>query len=213
MSYCCGQPNYMGFNLPAAAMPAAALTGPLAPFLLAISLAMPFLNKIGSGRKEADEITPTQNKIGDALSQLDQILGNQTLSASDLQQLHAELVTLWNNFLSFLYQPAFTADGDTRASDGARATIEPQVQNRLDRITSMLNAVLGRPSVPTMLQGAGTPSLEFRISSDQVLPQAGFLQPGAVGPNPAQVIGPVADSGLLMKLALAAGVVFVITRR
>jgi hypothetical protein len=83
----------------------------------------------------------------------------------------------------------------------------------LDRITSMLNAVLGRPSVPTMLQGAGTPSLEFRISSDQVLPQAGFLTPGAVQPNPAQVIGPVVDSGLLMKLALAAGVVFVITRR
>jgi hypothetical protein len=203
----------MGFNLPAAAMPGAALTGPLAPFLMAISLALPFLNKIGSGRKEADEITPTQNKIGDALSQLDQILASQTLSASDLQQLHAELVTLWNNFLSFMYQPAFTADGDTRASDGAKATIEPQVQNRLDRITSMLNAVLGRPSVPTMLQGAGTPSLEFRISSDQVLPQAGFLTPGAVQPNPAQVIGPVVDSGLLMKLALAAGVVFVITRR
>lgn len=216
MSYCNNNP-YLGFSV-AAFTPIAAATGPAAPFLIAAALvgsALPFLAKIGAGRKEADQITPEQNKLGTALGQLDTILATQTLSASDLQQLQTQLAAMWNNFLSFIYQPAFTADGDQRASDGARATMEPQVQIRVDKINNMLRAVLGRPQVPTMLQGAGTPSLEFRTSTDQVLPQAGFFTPGAVQPRAPQVIGPVSmsiDSDLLMKLAIGAAVVYGISR-
>jgi hypothetical protein len=216
MSYCSG--NGLGFAV-AAAAPIAAATGPLAPFVLAgaaLATVLPFLPSIGAGRKDADIITPEQNKLGDALAQLDNILRTQTLSASDLQQLDYQLRGIWQTFEQFVNQPALTADGDRRASDGAIATMEPQVQNRLDKIAAMLNAVLGRPNVPTVIQNGGVAALDFRTSSDISFPQAGFAQPGATSPIGPRYIAPVnsgLDTGLLLKLAIAGGLVYVISRR
>lgn len=213
----CQPQRHLGFAI-AAAAPIAAATGPLAPFVLAgalIGSLLPFVPEIGGGRKEADKITPTQNQLGDTLGQVDQILSTQTLSASQLQQLGYQLQGIWDTFVAFLYQPAFTADGDTRASDQSKADMEPQVNARLDRIRAMINAVLGRPNVPTMMQSGGPAAIEFRTTSDLSLPQAGFNQVGAVQPMGPQVIGPAGgmDTGLLLKLAVAAGVVLVISRR
>jgi len=221
MSYigagCC-QPNHLGFAI-AAALPVAAATGPFAPFVIAgalIGSILPFLHlNIGGGRKEADLIVPEQEKFGNALSELDQILAHQTLSASDLQQLDAQLRDMWRRYQAFIYDSAFTADGDTRASDQSKATLEPMYQNRLDRIAQMLNAVLGRPNVPTMIQSSGVPSLEFRTTSDLSLPQAGFNQP-AVSHIPSNVIGPIGagmDTGLLFKLGLVGVIAYAVSRR
>lgn len=218
MAYVNGcRPQGLGFAI-AAAAPIAAATGPLAPFVLAGALIgelLPFIPEIGGGRKEADKITPTQNQVGASLSQFDQILATQTLSASQLQQLGTQLQGIWDTFVDFLYQPAFTDDGDTRASDQAKADLEPQVMGRLDRVTQMINAVLGRPNVPTMMQSGGPAAIQFRTTSNLSLPQAGFNQAGAVQPMGPQVIGPAGgmDTGLLLKLAVAAGVVLVISRR
>ncbi len=217
MSYVERESNGLGFAI-AAAAPIAAATGPLAPFVLgfaALASLAPFIPEIGAGRKEADQITPTQNQLGVALSQFDQILATQTLDASQLGQLRYQLEGIWDKFMEFIYQPQFTQDGDTRASDGARDTMGPQVQGRLDRVTQMINAVLGRPNVPTMMQSGGPASMEFRTTSDLVLPQAGFSQPGALQPRGPQVIGPAGglNSDTLLKLAVAAGVLLVITRR
>lgn len=215
MSYLVRYHNpYMGFAV-AAAAPIAAATGPLAPFVLAaaaVATVLPFLSHIGAGRKEADAIGPEQEKFGQALGQLDQILSSQTLDASQLQDLRNQLVDMWQRYNKFVYDPVFTADGDTRASDQSIATLQPMYQSRLDHITAMINAVLGRPQVPAMLQGAGTPSLEFRTVTDQVLPQAGFLTPGAVAPRGPQVIAPISNDNLLWKLAAAAAVVYVVSR-
>jgi hypothetical protein len=124
-----------------------------------------------------------------------------------------QLRDMWQRYNTWVYDPHFTADGDQRASDQSIATLQPMYQNRLDKIHAMINAVLGRPQVPTMLQGAGTASLEFRTSTDQVLPQAGFLTPGAVSPYGPRVIAPVgSDNSLLWKLAAAAAVVYVVSR-
>jgi hypothetical protein len=208
----------LGFAV-AAAAPIAAATGPLAPFVLgfaALASVLPMIH-FGAGRKEADAIGPEQRKLGEALGQLDQILSGQTLAASDIKQLDYQLRAIWENFLNFIYSEPFTADNDTRASDQSRATMEPQVLGRLQRMADMLNAVLGRVQVPTAVQnGSGPPSLEFRNSSELNLPQAGFFQPGAVAPIGPQVIGPAptgVDSGLLLKLAVAGGVVLLLSRR
>jgi len=208
----------LGFAVVAAA-PIAAATGPLAPFVLgfaALATALPFIH-IGAGRKEADAIGPEQRKLGDALTQLDAILRTTTLSADNLQQLDQQMRAIWQNFLHFIYSDTFTADGDTRASDQSRATMEPQVNGRLDQIARMLNAVLGRVNPPTAIQnGSGVPALEFRNSSDTNFPQAGFFQPGAVTPTGPQTIGPAptgVDSGLLLKLAVAGGVVYWLSQR
>lgn len=211
----CCYPNHLGFAV-AAALPAAAATGPFAPFVIAgalIGSVLPFVH-FGAGRKEADQIVPEQEKLGNSLGELDQILARQTLSASDLQYLDAQLRDQWNRYLAFIYSSNFTADGDTRASDQSKADMEPMVQGRLDRIAQMLNAVLGRPNVPTMLQSSGAPSLEFRTTSDLSLPQAGFSQP-AVKPIQANVIGPIADAdtGLLLKLGLVGAIAWAISRR
>lgn len=215
MSYLVRAQNpYMGFAV-AAALPIAAASGPLAPFVLAASFvasALPFLGKIGAGRKEADQIGPEQEKFGAALGELDRILATQVLDASQLQALGQQLMDLWSRYRTWVYDDAFTADGDTRASDQSIATLEPMYQGRLDKLRAMINAVLGRPQVPTMLQGAGTPSLEFRTVSDQVLPQAGFFQPGAVAPRGPQVIAPITNDNILLKLAAAAAVIYVVSR-
>lgn len=214
--------NYLGFSVApmvSSAVPIAAGTGPLAPIVLGFaalaSVALPALH-IGAGRKEADAIVPEQEKLGRALGQLDGILSGNVLSADDLKQLDYQMRTMWQKYLEFIYQDTFTADGDTRASDQSRATMEPQVQGRLDRIATMLNQLLGRPQVPTLIQSGGAPSLEFRNSSDLNLPQAGFQQPGALVRTQPAYIGPAAptfDTSLLLKLAVAGGVVFLISRR
>ena len=209
--------NYLGFAVMAAA-PIAAATGPLAPVVLAFAAAASVLPMIhfGAGRKEADAIVPEQEKLGRALGQLDGILSDNVLSADDLKQLDAQLRGMWDKYLAFIYQDTFTADGDTRASDQSRATLEPMVQGRLDRIATMLNQLLGRPQVPTMIQSSGVPSLEFRNSSDTNLPQSGFQQPGALVTTRPSYIGPAApafDTGLLLKLAVAGGLVMLISRR
>lgn len=217
----CCQPadnRYLGFAI-AAAAPIAAATGPLAPFVLAfaaLSTALPFIH-IGAGRKEADQIVPEQNKLGEALGQLDQIIANTALSADDVRQLQAQLQQIWQNFKTFIYQDAFTADGDTRASDGARATMEPQVNGRLDTLNAMLSRLLGRPTPPALITGgSGTPSLEYRNTSDLNFAGFGTFQPGAVAPTGQQVLMPTAggiSNDMLLKLAVAGGLVLWLSRR
>lgn len=207
----------LGFMV-AAAAPVAAATGPLAPAVLGLaalaSFAAPLLPTIGAGRKEADQIVPEQNKLGQALADVDTLIRNGGLGASDIRQIYNQLSGMWQTFLNFIYQDSFIADGDTRASDGARATMEPQVNARLQTLIQMLNAVLGKVNPPQQVQ-SGINQLEFRNSSDLNLPQSGFLQPGAVAPTGPMMTAPSGgvDSDMLTKLAIAGAVVFFIARR
>ena len=182
----------------------------------ALSTALPFIH-FGAGRKEADQIVPEQNKLGDALTQLDTITRTTTLSADDIRQLQAQLQQIWQNFKTFIYQEAFTADGDTRASDGARATMEPQVNARLDGLNAMLSRVLGRPTPPALITGgAATPELQFRNTSDLNFAGFGTFQPGAVAPTGPQSLMPTAggiSNDMLLKLAVAGGLVLWLSRR
>ena len=221
MSYDLTNYPQLGFAV-AAAAPIAAATGPAAPFVLAASLiatALPaVLPKIGAGRKEADVIGPEQTKLTAVLTDVDTILRTQSLSSDDLQQLAYQLNGAWQTFLNFIYQDALISDGDQRASDGARATMEPQVQMRLDTIINTINAILGRPQPAQLIQGgSNVPSLQFRTTTDLSLPQAGFNQPGSFAPAGLPVTAPVnpsgIDSGLMLKLAVAGAVVLLISRR
>lgn len=214
-----GRPNYLGFMV-AAAAPVAAATGPLAPLTfagMAIASVLPFVGSIGAGRKEADAIGPHQQELGRDLDQLDKILSTETLTVDDLRGLHAQLTGLWQSYLQFIYQDAFTRDGDTRASDGSRSTMEPQVNARLQTITQLINALLGKVTPPQAMQSS-YPSLQFRPSTNLTLPQAGFLQAGAVTLTPKQpgaiaAAPPTFDSGVLMKFAVAGALAWAISRR
>jgi hypothetical protein len=217
MSYCGNcEPNYLGFMTTAALAPVAAATGPLAPLVLGFAEAFSALDfHIGAGRKEADKIVPEQIKLGDILTQVDRIFAGQPLTISDLNALNSQLRGIWQKYLDFLYQPAFTQDGDTRASDQSRATMEPQVTARLQGIADRLNAAAGRPQVPVSVQSGGAvANLEFRTTTDLSLPQAGIFQPGTVQNRAPGVVGPTpTDNGLLMKMLLAGGVVLLLSRR
>jgi len=156
------RPRGLGFIV-ATAAPVAAATGPLAPVtfgLMALASALPFVGQIGAGRKEADVIVPEQEKLGVLLGDVDRVLTTYTLTASDLRALDSQLRGTWQTFLTFIYQETFTADGDTRASDQARATMEPQVNGRLQAIAQMLGQLLGRVEPAQALQvGSGYPQL------------------------------------------------------
>lgn len=200
----------LGFTPLIAAAPAA---GPAAPLLLAASFAPMIANwfsRIGAGRREADAIVPTQNELGDYLTAVDNVL-KQALSIPDLQSVYAQLLDVWGEFLAFIFADEFTADGDTRASDGARETMEWQVEDRLRQIAERIVAMGGRVESPsTVMQGAGSavPRLETYSPGSAYFPQAGALPPvntlppllfqsGGAAPAPA--------SGLMLAAAAALG--------
>jgi len=144
-----------------------------------------WFSRIGAGRREADAIVPTQNELGDYLTAVDNEL-RKPLSVSDLQTLYAQLQQVWEGFLEFIYAPEFTQDGDQRASDGARRTMEWQVNDRLRQISERLIAAGSRVEAPVITQNTASSiaTLQPYQPGSPYFPQSGTLPPVNTYPRP-----------------------------
>lgn len=84
--------------------------------------------KIGRGRKEADAIGPVQRELYALIASIKR--GIDTATPEQLARWRAELADGWAQFVDFIYQSAFTADGDTRASDQAFGDVRVYVEGK-----------------------------------------------------------------------------------
>jgi hypothetical protein len=125
----------VGAGIAAHVLPLAA--GPIGGAIAAGAvLVTAIVSQIGRGRKEADRIVPTQNKIGELLDQYDHLLAVPR-SGPELAALGDYLQQVYNAWLHFT-DPASWPDG--RAARQAQATINWQVEARLQRIRSLASA-------------------------------------------------------------------------
>jgi len=149
-----------------------------------------FMDLIGSlhiraGANEADQIVPVQNRLGDYLGTIDGWL-KQPLTVPQLQQIRLDLLNAWQQFMDFIWGPGFTADGDTRASDGAQRTMEWQVYDRIGQIEAKIRAAGGTVQAAAPIQGAGQSiqRLTTLTGGQPYFPQAGTLPPTNMYPQP-----------------------------
>lgn len=204
--------NYLGFTPIVTGEPTSTA---IASFVSLVGGFLPDLH-IGAGRKEANAIVPEQEKLGRALGDLDTILSTYTLTVGDLQQLDYQLRDMWARYLQFIYQDQFLADGDTRASDQSKADMQPQVQIRLDKIAAALSQLLGRPVPPQPIQ-TGVQQLQLRPALNLTsVPQSGFMPASSVPVTPGYLLPAQSqsfDSGLVLKVAVAGFLAYVISQR
>jgi hypothetical protein len=123
---------------------------------------------------------------------------------------------MWARYLQFIYQDQFLADGDTRASDQSKADMQPQVQIRLDKIAAALSQLLGRPVPPQPIQ-TGVQQLQLRPALNLTsVPQSGFMPASSVPVTPGYLLPAQSqsfDSGLVLKVAVAGFLAYVISQR
>jgi hypothetical protein len=182
--------------------------------------------KLGSGRREADLITPTQNQVGQFLSQID-IATPKANTLPILQHLYQVTDQAAVQFLNFLTDPRFT---DGRASQQAANDILSQINGtcgyhwpdmqptqfngcmafgvaqtgRLGTLAAKIRALGGTiPTGATVQQGAGIfPTLQTSIPGMPMLPQSGTLAPRPV--VRASIFPTGSDNTTVMVLGLVA---------
>lgn len=220
--------NGLGFIAPGAVVGSSLASGPAAPVVAAIGLALSLfpvlLAKIGRGRAEADTIVPVQNAVGQQLAAINQAIDTSSISA--LQDLHRDTEQIGANFEHFVKDPSFT---DGRASMQALDTIMPLIdgtdshgiQVRSDRgtlgsIERRILALGGTIPAPTLTQGYGTnlPTLRTQTQNYPYIPQSGTIPPNApLSPIRASMLPAVSSASEVLPLAAVALLALVAFRR
>lgn len=155
---------------------------------------------IGTGRKEADRIVPTQNQLGDFLAKVSAYIPTAT-SAANLQVVANQLSQAWTAFQSFIFNRTQFPDG--RASQQAHDTIAPIVNGLQSAIADKMRQLGGGRGALQIIQDAGTYGLYPTVYGEPMIPQAGTLNPyePVPGYQSASLL-----SGPLMPFLLAGGV-------
>jgi len=210
----------MGF-IPTGVMAYSGSGGPVGLAIgAAISVGLMILSRlhIGSGRKEADAITPVANSLVNPqrTGRLDEIVDERdsTANVTTLQNLAAELDQLEQAYDQFLSDPRFT---DGRAVQQARGDMFPLMDQIRQEIIDKLLGLGGELPPPQLTQGYGSmvPALRYPLQTFPWIPQAGTLPPVAplspLRSQPPETI--MAGFGDLLPLLLIGGLAFTVMRR
>ena len=130
---------------------------------------------IGTGRREADVISPVQNGVIDRLAEILRVTGisppaPMQVTTLQLQNFIVELQQTRAEFIRFVQDPHFT---DGRASQQALNDVIPLIDDNIGKLSAMLIQMGGQLPGPGVTQGAG-----------QILPRLSY--PSTTWPAPSQ---------------------------
>jgi hypothetical protein len=192
-----------------------------AVFEAAVQIGLKILSflHIGTGRTEADAITPVANALVNPqrTGRLDQIVDerNQTTNIVGLQNLIAEIDNLRQAYEEFLNDSRFT---DGRASQQAKEDMFPLMDSIKQSIMDKIISLGGQISGPLLTQGYGTtlPTLRYSIQNFPFIPQAGTIPPNSplspIRSYPTEVVS-AGFGGDPLTLLVVAGLAFMFINR